>query len=58
MQYTSECYFTPDGKDIHGAGVTADVPVQAQEGFSNYSGIPDPENDLQLRAAMDLLIAE
>ena len=58
MQYTSECYFTPDGKDIHGVGVTPDVEISAQEGFSNYTGIPDPENDLQLRAAMELLRAE
>ena len=51
MQYTSAQYFTPSGKNIHGTGVTPDVLVAGE--FENYSGEPDVENDVQLRAAMD-----
>ena len=50
MQYTSAEYFTPAGKNIHGTGVTPDVVVEGD--FSNYSGEPDVENDVQLQAAM------
>lgn len=58
MQYTAACYFTPSGKDIHGVGVTPDVLIAPQEDFSNYSGVPDLENDVQLREAVKLLEAE
>ena len=53
MQYTSAEYFTPSGKNIHGTGVTPDVVVDAD--FRNYSGEPDVENDVQLRAAIQAL---
>ena len=56
MQYTSAEYFTPSGKNIHGTGVTPDVLVAAD--FSNYSGEPDVENDVQLRAAMEAVKVE
>ena len=52
MQYTSACYYTPSGRSIQGTGVTPDLLVRAQAGFNSYSGIPDPENDLQLQAAL------
>ena len=51
MQYTSAQYFTPSGKNIHGTGVTPDVIVEGD--FSNYSGEPDVENDVQLQAAIE-----
>ena len=56
MQYTSAEYFTPSGKNIHGTGVTPDVIVAGD--FSNYSGKPDVENDVQLRAAIEAVAAE
>lgn len=52
MQYTSACYYTPSGKSIQGTGVTPDLIVRAKAEFNNGSGIPDPENDLQLKAAL------
>ena len=55
MQYTSECYYTPNGKDIHGVGVAPDVQVAPQEGFANFTGVPDMENDAQLKKAAELL---
>ena len=56
MQFTSALYFTPSGKNIHGTGVTPDVIVAGD--FSNYSGEPDVERDVQLQAAMDAVLAE
>lgn len=58
MQFTSECYYTPNGNDIHGVGVTPDLAVDAPEGFSNFSGTPDLENDVQLRAALEAMPGE
>ena len=55
LQYTSERYFTPSGKCIHGVGVTPDVVVDAAADMPSDSGIPDPANDLQLREAMRIL---
>lgn len=58
MQFTSECYYTPNGNDIHGVGVCPDLCMEAQEGFSNYSGVPDLKNDVQLLAALKHLRGE
>lgn len=58
MQYTSSSYFTPSGASIHGVGVTPDIPAQSTDGFTSYSGIPDIDNDAQLRIAVDVLLKE
>jgi len=58
MQYTSSCYYTPSGNSINGTGVTPDLLVAAADGFVSYSGIPDPENDVQLQMAIDILQRE
>ena len=55
MQYTSSCYYTPCGKSIHGTGVSPDVVVEAGEGIYPGSETPDPEEDAQLRAALEAL---
>ena len=58
MQYTSAAYFTPNGRSIHGVGVTPDVVSDNESGFNAYSGEPDPENDVQLRSAIEILRTE
>jgi len=55
MQYTSACYYTTNGRSIHGIGVTPDILVEADEGFAAYSGEPDLNRDVQLRAALSHL---
>ena len=55
MQYTSATYYTPSGRCIHGTGVAPDIVVEAAEGYYNLTGVPDPENDLQLKAALEQL---
>ena len=55
MQYTSATYYTPSGDCIHGTGVAPDIVVKAPEGYYNLTGVPDPENDVQLKAALEQL---
>ena len=55
MQYTSSSYFTPNGRSIHGEGVTPDVVVEMQESYDASVNVPDPENDNQLEAAIEEL---
>lgn len=57
MQYTIAAYYTPDGRSIHGSGVTPDIVVEG-DAVPNLSGIPDSENDVQLRTALEWLNAE
>lgn len=58
MQYTSACYYTPSGRNIHGEGVIPDIQVENQEGYYSYSGIPDIQNDVQLQTAIRYLCGE
>ena len=55
MQYTSATYYTPFGRCIHGTGVSPDIVAEAPEGYYNLTGMPDPENDVQLKAALEQL---
>ena len=55
MQYTSATYYTPSGSCIHGTGVSPDIVAEAPEGYYNLTGMPDPENDVQLKAALEQL---
>ena len=55
MQYTSATYYTPSGRCIHGTGVSPNFVVEAPEGYYNLTGVPDPENDAQLKAALEQL---
>lgn len=55
MQYTSACYYTPNGKNIHGMGVMPDQIVAAGDAGNAYAEIPDTEQDLQLREALNFL---
>lgn len=61
MQLTTACYYSPNGRSIHGTGVDPDVVVELNDGVTISSIAPDPENDNQLAAALnelELLIAE
>lgn len=61
MQLTTACYYSPNGRSIHGTGVDPDVEVELNDGVTISSIAPDPENDNQLAAALnelELLIAE
>ena len=55
MQYTCATYYTPSGRCIHATGVTPDYIVEAEEEYDNISGVPDPEGDVQLKFALELL---
>ena len=55
IQYTSATYYTPSGHCIHGTGVSPDIVAEVSEGYYNLSGVPDPENDAQLHAALEQL---
>ena len=54
MQYTSSCYYTPNGSNIHGTGVVPDIVVEADEDDAISQG-PDIARDAQLRAAVEAL---
>ena len=55
VKYTIEKYFTPNGRDIHGTGVTPDIVVETAEGGTEDS---NPETDTQLAAALSYLNGE
>lgn len=52
MQYTTAAYYTPNGRSIHGSGVTPDVVVKPSEGSAISQTVPDPETDDQLAEAV------
>ena len=55
MQYTTESYFSPKGRSIHGAGLEPDVVVELDEDATISTVRPNPETDNQLRAAIEEL---
>ena len=55
MQYTTSSYFTPKGRSIHGEGVVPDVEVELWENYDASITEPDPENDNQLKTAIEEL---
>ena len=57
MQYTIAAYYTPNGRSIHESGVTPDLIVEGDT-VPGLSGVPDMENDAQLRAALEWLGTE
>lgn len=55
MQYTTESYFSPKGRSIHGTGLEPDVVIELDEGATISTVRPDPETDNQLRVAIEEL---
>lgn len=58
LQYTESTYFTPNGRNIHGTGVTPDVLSEDASGYQPGAQKPDAVTDLQLRAAIETLRAQ
>lgn len=55
MQLTTSSYFTPKGRSIHKTGVEPDVTVALSEDYDATIYSPDPENDNQLKTAIEVL---
>ena len=56
VKMTTGSYYTPNGRSIHGVGITPDLVVELPEALSNLSPeLLTKEQDAQLRAAIDAL---
>ena len=58
LQYTESTYYTPDGRNIHGTGVTPDILSEDASGYQPGAQKPDAASDLQLRDALAALRAQ
>ena len=58
LQFTESTYFTPNGRNIHGTGVTPDILSEDASGYKPGAQVPDAETDLQLRDALSALHAQ
>lgn len=54
LQLTTSTYYTPNGRSIHGSGVTPDIVVDNGE-FDFTTTEPDPEADAQLKKAVEVI---
>lgn len=54
IKITVAKYFTPEGNDIHGEGITPDYVVELKDGRTNAVSL-EFEDDLQLQKALELL---
>ena len=54
LQLTTSTYYTPNGRSIHGSGVTPDIVVE-DEGYDFTTSQPDPEADAQLGKALEVI---
>ncbi len=57
LQLTTATYFTPNGRSIHGSGVTPDVLVENGE-YDFTTSPTNPEEDMQLKKAIEVLREE
>jgi len=56
IKYTTSAYFTPDGRNIHGTGITPDIEVELPEDEAAYEdGVLKREYDTQLEKAIEVL---
>ncbi len=55
MQYTTESYFTPNGRSIHKTGIEPDVVVELSEDSVINTIQPNPDTDNQLQTALEEL---
>lgn len=54
LKITTDHYYTPNGTDIHGTGITPDVEVELDESAAGDSGVTE-EEDNQLQKAKEIL---
>lgn len=57
LQLTTSRYYTPNGRSIHGIGITPDIVVD-DEGYDFTSSQPDPDKDAQLKKAIEVIRKE
>lgn len=55
LHMTTESYYTPNGRSIHGTGIEPDVVIAPEEDDEINAEQPDPAKDAQLRKAVELL---
>lgn len=55
LHMTTESYYTPNGRSIHGTGIEPDVIIAPEENDEINAEQPDPAKDAQLRKAVELL---
>ena len=55
FQITIAEYFTPKGNKVHEIGIAPDVEIERPEGDNGNYDFADPENDLQLKTAIDVM---
>lgn len=55
LHMTTESYYTPNGRSIHGTGIEPDVVIAPEENDEINAEQPDPTKDAQLRKAVELL---
>lgn len=55
LHMTTESYYTPNGRSIHGTGIEPDVVIAPEENDEINAEQPDPAKDAQLRKAVELL---
>ena len=55
LHMTTESYYTPNGRSIHGTGIEPDIVVSPAENDEINAEQPDPAKDAQLRAAIEAL---
>ena len=56
IKITFSQYFTPNGKEIQGKGITPDVIVEPEENDKRVSGSePNPDSDAQFKKALEVL---
>ena len=55
LHMTTESYYTPNGRSIHGTGIEPDVIVAPEESDEINAEQPDPARDAQLCKAVELL---
>lgn len=56
LHMTTESYYTPSGRSIHGTGIEPDVPVAVGDEDEINPESPDLATDTQLRTAVELLL--
>jgi len=58
VKVTVSKYYTPNGTSIHDVGIIPDYIIETDEETTRRAGLLDPENDNQLKFAIDLLNGE